>query len=97
VGIIDFKVDEESYLSLLMIHTHYANRGLGKQVYKAIEEYARSRGSEQIKLGVVTGYSDKVLRFWTGNGFHKSEDISLNWNGVILPAVTMLKNLRVSI
>ncbi|QQE78689.1 N-acetyltransferase [Alicyclobacillus sp. SO9] len=93
VGIIDFKVDEESYLSLLMIHTHYANRGLGKQVYEAFEEYASFRGSKQIKLDVVTSYTDKVLSFWTRNGFHKSEDISLNWNGAILPAVTMLKSL----
>lgn len=93
VGIIDFKIDVESYLSLLMIHSDYANRGLGKQIYKTFEAYVKSKGSKRIRLDVVTGYSDKVLNFWIGNGFHKSDDISLNWNGVILPAVTMIKIL----
>ncbi len=91
VGIIDFQADVESYLSLLMVDSDYANRGFGKQIYKAFEEYIKSQGNRRIKLDVVTGYSDKVLNFWIGNGFHKSEEISLNWNGVILSAVTMIK------
>ncbi|GEO26778.1 N-acetyltransferase [Alicyclobacillus acidoterrestris] len=91
IGIIDFKIDVETYLSLLMVHRNYTNRGLGKQIYMAFEEYVILKKSKRIRLDVVNGYSDKVLSFWSGRGFHKSEDISLNWNGVILPAVTMIK------
>ncbi|WAH40024.1 GNAT family N-acetyltransferase [Alicyclobacillus fastidiosus] len=93
VGIIDFKIDEESYLSLLMIHKDYANRGFGKQIYKAFEEYAISRHSKRIRLDVVTGYNDKVFHFWLENGFDKVENITLNWMGISLPAITMEKNL----
>lgn len=79
VGIIDFKVDEESYLSLLMVHSDYANRGLGKQIYRAFGRYVKSLGSKRIRLDVVTGYSDKVINFWRANGFRELEDILLNW------------------
>ena len=95
VGIIDFKIDEEAYLSLLMIHKDYENMGFGKQIYKAFEEYAKSRKSKYIRLDVVTGYSDKVVNFWIGNGFEKFEDIKLNWTGVTLSAVTMKKEIMV--
>lgn len=43
IGLIDFRIGEESYLSLLMIHNDYANRGFGKQIYKAFEEYVKIR------------------------------------------------------
>ena len=78
VGIIDFKVDEETYLSLLMIHEDYQNQGFGKQIYLAFEEYARSKQSKSMRLDVVTGYSEKVFDFWIGNGFAKWKDIELN-------------------
>ncbi|WP_407655162.1 GNAT family N-acetyltransferase [Alicyclobacillus dauci] len=93
IGIIDFKVDQETYLSLLMIHRDYKDKGFGTQVYRAFEEYAKSRQSKYIRLDVVVGYSSHVLNFWTSNGFVKFEDTTLNWTGVILPAVTMKKKL----
>lgn len=42
IGILDCKVKEETYLSLLMIHGDVQNRGIGKQIYDAFEEYARA-------------------------------------------------------
>ncbi|GMA64152.1 hypothetical protein GCM10025859_45920 [Alicyclobacillus fastidiosus] len=94
VGVIDFKIDQESYVSLLMVHKEYENMGFGKQIYQAFEDYAKSRESKRIRLDVVTGYSDKVLNFWVGNGFEKFEDIKLNWTGVTLFAVTLKKDIR---
>lgn len=67
--------------------------GFGKKIYKAFEDYAKSRESKCIRLDVVTGYSDKVEKFWIGNGFAKFEDIELNWTGIIFPAVTMKKEV----
>lgn len=92
-GIIEFELDAESYLSLMMVHRDCANRGYGTQIYQAFEAYAHANHSTSVRLDVVTGYSDAVLNFWTRNGFEKDEDISLNWNGVVLPAVTMKKDI----
>jgi GNAT superfamily N-acetyltransferase len=93
IGIIDFKIGEEIYLSLLMVHNDYKNKGFGKLIYKALEEYAKSKDSNCMRIDVVTGYDDKVLDFWVGNGFVKYKDIELNWTGKVLPAVIMKRSL----
>ncbi|MDP9729004.1 GNAT family N-acetyltransferase [Alicyclobacillus tolerans] len=91
VGIIDYKIEQESYLSLLIVHQDYQNMGYGEQIYRAFEDYAKSRKSQCIRLDVANGYSDKVINFWIANGFEKLEDIKLNWAGVTLSAVIMKK------
>lgn len=91
IGVIDFKVGEESYLSLLMIHNDFRGKGFGKLIFQGFEEYVKSLKSKCID--VVTNYDHSVLDFWIKNGFIKFKDIELNWAGKRLPAVTMKKNL----
>lgn len=93
IGIIDFKTGEETYLSLLMLHNDYKNRGLGKLIIQAFENYVKSVGSKYMRIDVVTNYDDTVLDFWIRNGFDKFKDVELNWTGKILPAVIMKKSL----
>lgn len=93
IGLLDFKIDEETYLSLLMVHADYKNKGFGKLIYQALEEYARSAKSKYMRIDVVTDYDDAVLDFWIRNGFDKVKDVELNWTGKILPAVIMKKSL----
>ncbi len=93
IGVMDFKVGDETYLSLLMIHSDFKGRGFGKQILQAFEEYARSLKSKCIRIDVVTDYDDSVLDFWIGNGFIKVKDVELNWTGKRLPAVIMKKSL----
>ena len=93
MGIMDFKVGEETYLSLLMIHNDFKSKGLGKLIFHAFEEYVKSLKSKCIRIDVVTNYENSVLDFWIKNGFIKFKDIELNWIGKILPAVTMKKSL----
>ncbi|MDF2944364.1 MAG: GCN5-related N-acetyltransferase [Herbinix sp.] len=93
VGIIDYKIEEETYLSLLMIHNDCLNKGFGKVIYQAFEEYIKLEQSKFIRIDVVTDYNDRVLSFWTNNGFKKIETIELNWTGKVLPAVIMKKSL----
>jgi GNAT superfamily N-acetyltransferase len=93
IGIIDFKVGEETYLSILMLHKDYKKKGLGALIYQALEEYAKSEKSKGMRIDVVTNYDDAVLDFWMKNGFEKIKEIELNWTGKILPAVVMKKNL----
>lgn len=93
IGIMDFKVGEETYLSLLMIHNDYKSKGLGKLIFQTFEKYANSLKSNCIRIDVVTNYDNFVLDFWIKSGFTKSKNVELNWNGKILPAVTMQKDL----
>ncbi|OGO77318.1 MAG: GNAT family N-acetyltransferase [Clostridiales bacterium GWB2_37_7] len=93
IGVIDFKIGEETYLSLLMIHNDYKNKGFGGFIYKALEDYAKSLKSKSMRIDVVTNYDDGVLDFWIGNGFVKIKEVELNWTGKILPAVIMKKGL----
>jgi ribosomal protein S18 acetylase RimI-like enzyme len=93
VGVIDFKIDSETYLSLLMVHNDHKNKGLGNSVYQAFEEYVQSQNSKSIRIDVVTEYDDTVLDFWIRKGFVEYENMELNWTGKVLPAVTLKKIL----
>ncbi|KUO71016.1 MAG: acetyltransferase [Clostridia bacterium BRH_c25] len=93
IGVMDFKVGEETYLSLLMIHNDFKSKGFGKLIFQDFEGYVRSINSKCIRIDVVTNYNNSVLDFWIKNGFIKSKHMELNWTGKILPAVTMKKSL----
>jgi len=93
IGIIDFKIGEETYLSLLMIHKDFKCRGYGKLILHAFEEYAKTLKSKFIRIDVVTNYDSSVLDFWIKNKFIRFEEVELNWAGKILSAVTMKKYL----
>lgn len=94
VGLIDFKVDEEAYLSLLMINSNLRGQGIGTKVYKLLEMYIKSCNSTSLRIDVVTNYDKHILDFWIKNGFKSIENITLNWNEKILPAIVMKKYLK---
>lgn len=94
VGIMDFKLGEETYLSLLMIHDSLKGKGLGKLIYKAFEEYAKLKKSKFIKIDVVTNYDKLVVDFWINNGFVGGESIKLSWGEVSLDGISMKKGLN---
>ena len=91
VGLIDFKVDKETYLSLLMIDKSLRGHGIGMKVYELFEMYIKSCNSCRLRIDVVTNYDKHVLDFWIKNGFKSIENITLNWNEKVLPAVVMKK------
>ncbi len=91
IGLLDFTLDDEIYLSLLMIHKNYSSKGFGQQVCQALECYAKLTGSSSIRLDVVTGYTNRVLNFWIAVGYDVVEECVLSWHAVSLPAVTMKK------
>lgn len=93
IGIIDFMIADETYLSLLMINSAFQGKGFGKLIFQGFEEYVKSLKSKCIKIDVVTNYDNSVLDFWINNGFIKIKDVELNWTGKVLTAVTMKKFL----
>lgn len=94
IGIIDYKIDKETYLSLLMIHNDFKYRGIGKLIYKAFEEHCIAMKSSSIRIDVVNDYDSVVYDFWIKNGFSIFEEIEINWTGKVLPAVVMKKSIN---
>lgn len=93
VGVIDFKVDKETYLSLLMIDSNLRGKGIGMKVYELFEMYIKSFNSTSLRIDVVTNYDEHVLDFWIKNGFKSIENIKLKWNEKVLSAVVMKKDI----
>lgn len=93
IGLLDFSLKEEAYLSLLMIHDSYKNKGYGKEIYLEVEKYIKANQCKSIRIDVVTNYDENVLAFWKLNGFKVIENIELNWTGKMLPAAVMKKYL----
>ncbi|MEN2256308.1 GNAT family N-acetyltransferase (plasmid) [Paraclostridium benzoelyticum] len=80
IGLLDFRLGEISYLSLLMIHKDYKSKGIGKQIYNLFERYLQSSNSQSIRIDVVNNYNKNVYKFWTDLGFEKVKDIELEWS-----------------
>lgn len=93
IGTVDFKEDEISYLSILMIHSKYRKKGIGGRIFKLIEDYLRTKQCQSIRIDVVTSYDDKVTEFWKRVGFKQIDTIELEWCGNSLPAALMIKDL----
>ena len=93
VGICDFKIGDEVYLSLLMIDAKLKGNGLGRIIYNQLEKIFKTKNSKRIRIDVVYDYEKNALGFWEKQGFVPSEEIQLEWNGYKSKAVKMYKNI----
>lgn len=93
LGILDFKISSETYLSLFMLHHDYINRGIGKTVFKEFETYVKNNGSNAIRIDVVDSKNEDALRFWVKRGFVKIKEVSLSWGDAVLQASLMKKDI----
>jgi ribosomal protein S18 acetylase RimI-like enzyme len=91
VGICDFKIAEEVYLSLLMIDGKQKRNGLGSRIYSQLEQLFQAEGADRIRIDVV--YEDNVVAFWEKQGFIPCEKIQLEWNGHKSNAIKMVKTI----
>ena len=91
VGICDFKIAEEVYLSLLMIDGKQKRNGLGSRIYSQLEQLFQAEGADRIRIDVV--YEDNVVAFWGKQGFIPCEKIQLEWNGHKSNAIKMVKTI----
>lgn len=91
VGICDFKIGDEVYLSLLMIDDKLKGKGLGTIIYNHLEKIFKSKNSKKIRIDVVYDYKENVLSFWKKQGFIPNEKVQLEWNGYKSKAIKMYK------
>lgn len=92
-GLLDFKVDEEAYLSLLMLPATLQGKGLGREIFTFTESYLRQHHCLSIRIDVVKAATD-TMAFWERMGFSPCETISLQWRENKLPATVMRKTLQ---
>ena len=93
VGVCDFKIEDEVYLSLLMIDAKLKGNGIGGRVYNQLEKIFKSKKASSVRIDVVYDYEENVLRFWEKQGFVANEKINLYWNGYKLNAIKMCKSI----
>lgn len=93
VGVCDFKIENEVYLSLLMIDAKHRGNGIGRRVYNQLEKIFKSKKVSSVRIDVVYDYEENVLRFWEKQGYVANEKINLYWNGYKLNAIKMYKSI----
>lgn len=93
VGLCDFKIGDEVYLSLFMIDSRLKGHGLGKEIYHQLEQMFKSKNAKRIRIDVVYDYDQNVLGFWDKQGFVSSEKVELDWNGYKSNAFKMNKSI----
>jgi len=91
VGLCDFKISDEVYLSLLMIDSRLKGNGLGKIIYNQLEKMFKAKNAKRIRIDVVYDYDENVLGFWKNQGFISNAKIELEWNGYKSNAIKMYK------
>ena len=91
VGVCDYKIGEEVYLSLLMIDSINKSNGIGSLIYHELEEIFKVNNVKSIRIDVVYNYEENVVGFWEKQGFTSCEEIELDWNGYKSKAVKMNK------
>jgi len=60
------------FIGLLLFSPDKRNKGLGEKVVKSFENWIRSQGAKEIRLGVVEN-NKAAIRFWEKIGFHLLE------------------------
>ncbi|KGM97197.1 GNAT family N-acetyltransferase [Clostridium botulinum] len=91
VGLCDFKISDEVYISLLMLDNKLRGNGLGTIIYNQLEKEFKSNNAKRIRIDVVYDYEKNSLGFWKKQGFMSGEKIKLEWNGYKSNAVKMYK------
>ncbi|MBQ6841615.1 MAG: GNAT family N-acetyltransferase, partial [Firmicutes bacterium] len=64
IGVVDYRLGGESYLSLLLLDAEVQGRGVGRAAYTQLEVELRTAGCCRIRIDVVDEDADNVKPFW---------------------------------
>ena len=92
-GVLDYKPDDEVYLSLMMLAAESQGKGIGNMIYSLFESQMQQEKRDYIRIDVVNDYTDNVIPFWEKLGFVGSETITLEWGNKKSNAVVMKKSI----
>lgn len=92
-GILDYKPEQEIYLSLFMLMNSLQGNGVGSNVYSQFEAQMIQDKRKSIRIDVVNDYQDNLVSFWKRHGFLENENVILDWGNKKSKAVVMRKKL----
>lgn len=92
-GVLDYKPDDEVYLSLLMLGEEIQGKGIGKKIYSMFEVQMRKENRTSIRIDVVNDYEGNAVLFWKKLGFVENETITLEWGNKKSKAIVMRKRI----
>lgn len=92
-GVLDYKSDKETYISLFMLSADLHGKGIGSDIYSFFESKMLQAESVSIRLDVVNDYKENVVPFWKSLGFLEYESVTLDWRNKKSNAVVMRKYL----
>lgn len=93
-GVLEYKVGEETYLSLLILAADLQGQGVGRDVYACFESEILQSQSNLIRIDVVNDYLENAVPFWKGLGFLECETVTLDWGNKKSKAIVMRKNIQ---
>ncbi len=93
-GVLDYKFDEEVYLSLLMIDSKLQMKGVGSSIYSMFERDMIKKGGKSIRIDVVNDYQGNLVPFWKKFGFFEDGKTELVWGNKKSTALIMRKELK---
>ena len=92
-GVLDYKPDEEVYLSLIMLASDLQGKGAGSMIYSLFESKMVQDKGTSIRIDVVNDYPGNVVPFWKKLGFCENENLILTWGNKKSKAVVMRKKI----
>ena len=92
--ILDYKLEQEVYLSLIMLAKNLQGNGTGSSLYSCFESKMIQDKRDSIRIDVVNDYQKNLVSFWKKHGFEEPEEIVLIWGNKKTKAVVMKKYLR---
>lgn len=92
-GVLDYKPDDEVYLSLMMLAAESQGKGIGKMIYSLFEAQMSRENRASVRIDVVNDYPGNLVPYWKKLGFVEKERISLEWGNKQSKAVVMRKSL----
>lgn len=93
-GVLDYKPEQEIYLSLFMLTNHLQGKGVGSNIYSQFEIQMIQDKRESIRIDVVNDYQGNLVPFWKRHGFLENENVILDWGNKKSQAVVMRKKLQ---
>ncbi len=94
IGMCEYKIGYDVYISLLIVNKDFQNRGIGSQIYKLLESKFKSQGVQKISLEILED-GDRSKDFWTKLGFVLDEKTILEWDDKKIKAFRMIKDLSI--
>ncbi len=92
IGMCEYKIGYDVYISLLIVNKDLQNRGIGSQIYRLLESKFKSQGVQKISIEILEN-GDKSIDFWLKQGFILEEKTILEWDDKKINARRMIKDL----